>query len=555
MNRRSRSFLAFKVGTVAALTVGLASTVHAAAQQWMDYFQPTPIVGSLSSTCWGAAQVGPRDQSNGLEDKPMKSWNYWDGGIIKDEKSGIYHMFASRWSQSNGHGGWMGDSHCVHATSTSLYGPYTDNGLCFTDNGGMCHNVNALKLKPGDTSGKQFAITCSGSVPGSGRVYGADSLDGPWAYLGDLKLDLNGYSGRFSSGDNFRTILRPDGQYECINSRLGLADNVLGPYKAQMANDFTNSVPGSPTTNMEDPYLFYSGNQYHVFYNCWSEKKAYFYSSTDGIHNWKLEKGYGYDPTSNMVRYTDGTVNHWALLERPSVYVENGHAVAMTFAAINVPKDQDTANSGNGSKVIVVPFDGPSFDSGGPPGSVVVSGGTGGDAGSGGGGKGGSGGTGGSSSGGIAGTAGVPTGGNAGNAGAAGISAGGNAGTAGAAGISAGGNAGTAGAAGTPAGGNAGTAGRAEAGASGGSSGAGGTKNPGGGSGGSSAGSAGSGAAIANDNSGGCTCVVGTARRGSQRGQGAALLLLGLCAVGWAARQRRSSGRDLRPVHRCRRRP
>lgn len=495
MNRRSKALFAAKIVSVAGVTLGFASTLRAAVQQWMDYFQPTPIVGSLSSTCWGAAQVGPRDQANGLEDKPMKSWNYWDGGIIKDEQTGIYHMFASRWSQSDGHGGWQYDSHCVHATSNDLYGPYTDKGLCFTDNGGMCHNVNALKLKPTDTSGKKFAITCSGSVSGSGRVYGADALDGSWTYLGDLKLDLNGYSGRFSSGDNFRTMLRPDGQYECINSRLGLADNVLGPYKAQMANDFVYSVPGSPTTNMEDPYLFYSGNQYHVFYNCWSEKKAYFYSSTDGIHDWKLEQGYAYDPTSNMVRYSDGTINHWALLERPSVYLENGHAVAATFAAINVPKDQDTGNSGNGSKVIVVPIDGRSFDSGDPPGTAAASGGASGAIG------------GGAGNGGIGGNGGGPFSG-AGNRGMAGTGGAANPAIGGTAGVPADAVGGGRSAGGSSSGGNGGFA-------------------------------AASGTTmIANGDSSGCSgCTVGARR--IARSERIALLLVGLGALGLAARQRR----------------
>jgi hypothetical protein len=568
MRRRAKSVMACRVVAVAALTVGLASTVRAAVQQWMDYFQPTPIVGSLSSTCWGAAQVGKRDQSNGLEDKTMKSYNYWDGGIIKDEQTGTYHMFASRWKESAGHNGWMSDSHCVHATSSSLYGPYTDKDLCFTDNGGMCHNVNALQLRQGDASGKKFAITCSGSVAGSGRVYGADALDGPWTYLGDLKLDLNGHTGRFMSGDNFRTILRPDGKYECINGLIGIADNVIGPYKAQMSGKFTDTVPGhidaACRNNMEDPFIFYSGSQYHVMYNCWSASKAFFYSSTDGI-NWKAEDGYAYDPTSNMVRYTDGTINHWKLLERPSVYLENGHAVAMTFAAINVPKDQCTAGSGNGSKVIVVPVDGLSYDSGGPPNSVVGSGGAGGlDAGAGTGGRGGSGGTTSSSS----------TGGGTGTGGASSIATGkGGSGGASSSGSSTGGSIGTGGASRTATGGNPGTAGRGEGGSSAGSSAAGGVDGTGGrsgmggsaggaqssaSSGGSSAhgdggsgavagGAAGSfggnagqgGAAGANDKSSGCSCAVGAGRTEGARGQGAAFLLLGLCALGWVDRQRR----------------
>jgi len=587
MNRCPTSFPALKVVAGACLTAGLLflSTVHAAPQQWMDYFQPTPIISPLSSTCWGAAQVGPRDQSNGLEDKTLTNWDYWDGGIIKDETSGTYHMFASRWKKSLGHNGWMSDSRCVHATSTNLYGPYVDKGLCFTDNGGLCHNVNALKLRVGDTCGKKFAITCSGSVGGSGRVYGADSLDGPWTYIGDLKLDLNGHTGRFLSGDNFRTILRPDGKYQCINGLIGLADNVLGPYKAQMSGKFTDVVPGhipdSCRNNMEDPYLFYSGNQYHVFYNCWSARKAFFYSSPDGINNWKMENGYGYDPTSNMVRYTDGTVNHWELLERPSVYIENGHPVAMTFAAINSPKDQDTATSKNGSKVIVVPIDGLSYDSGSPPGSVVPSGGIGGsiDAGSDSGGKDASGDTtsSGSSTGGTIGTGGttsMATGGKggSGSTSSSGLGIGGTignggptVGTGGTTSVATASSAGTVGRGGAGAiagssavGENHGTGGRSGTGgstggapSSGGSSahgdaGAGATAGSASGSWGGNAGHGGA-ADVKSDKSSGCSCTVGAGRTKKSRGQGAALLLLGLCALGWAVRHSPVSNHTPKP--------
>ena len=42
---------------------------------FIDYFQPTPIIGGLSKDVWGAATVGPRDPKNGLEDPTMKQWD------------------------------------------------------------------------------------------------------------------------------------------------------------------------------------------------------------------------------------------------------------------------------------------------------------------------------------------------------------------------------------------------------------------------------------------------------------------------------------------------
>ena len=89
------------------------------ARTFIDYFLPTPIVGSVSTNVWGAATVGARDPKNGLEDESMKQWNYWDGAILKSH-DGKYHLFASRWDQARGHGGWFG-SKAVHAVSDNLY--------------------------------------------------------------------------------------------------------------------------------------------------------------------------------------------------------------------------------------------------------------------------------------------------------------------------------------------------------------------------------------------------------------------------------------------------
>ncbi|MCL6592320.1 MAG: carbohydrate-binding protein, partial [Firmicutes bacterium] len=322
-----------------------------AASQFMDYFQATPIIGSLSSSCWGAAAVGPRDQSNGLEDKTMTQYCYWDGGIIKGS-DGLYHMFASRWAQSAGHNGWFG-SVAVHATSSNLYGPYTDQGLCWPNNqNGKGHNV--FPFVGGD--GKYYIIV-SDTRPGD--IFQATSLNGPWTYLGSIST-----SGDFGQLANICILYRPDGRYMAVprSGVIAISNNVLGPYVVQGTSSYVQA--GVPSGNLEDPVVWYSGGKYHIVVNKWDTRKAYHITSTDGITGWTLTPGLAYDPTANFIRYTNGTVNHWNKLERPNVYMENGHVVAMLLAAIDVPKDQDLGNDSHGSKVIVVPFDGASLDSG-----------------------------------------------------------------------------------------------------------------------------------------------------------------------------------------------
>ena len=321
---------------------------------FIDYFQPMPIIGGLSKEVWGAAAVGPRDSKNGLEDETMKQWDYWDGRIIKGP-DGKYNLYGSRWNQAKGHNNWY-TSQAVHAVSDRLFGPYVDKGLCWPDNGnGIGHNVDALVLPDG-----RYAIVVSETRPGD--VFVANSPDGPWTHLGSLKVADNAFK-NLGQMSNVSMMVRPDGNFEII-ARSGAIwiskDGILGPYTIQGPGIY-GKVKGLDLHNLEDPVIWYSGGLYHVVVNSWSDRKAFHITSVDGINDWKYQ-GVAYDPTKDFLRYTDGTVNHWNKLERPGVYLENGHVVAVTLAVIDVPKDDEKGNDGHGSKIIVVPFDGAALD-------------------------------------------------------------------------------------------------------------------------------------------------------------------------------------------------
>jgi hypothetical protein len=329
----------------------------ASEKTFIDYFLPTPIVGSLVSNVWGAPAVSPRDPKNGLEDSTMKQWNYWDGQIIKG-KFGKYHMFASRWDQSKGHGGWS-DSKAVHAVSDNLIGPYIDQGLCWPDNeGGKGHNVTALVLPDG-----RYAVVVSETRPGD--VFVSEDLDGPWKYLGKIQVAQNEFSdgGRMS---NVSIMVRPDGGFEIVprsGAILISRTGILGPYTVQGPSVYPGvaGLPQHDRNNLEDPVVWFSGGLYHIVVNNWSDRKAYHLTSLDGINQWTY-RGLAYDPTTNFIRYTNGVVNHWEKLERPGVLIENGHVTAVTLAALDVPKDQEHGNDMHGSKILVIPFDGAALD-------------------------------------------------------------------------------------------------------------------------------------------------------------------------------------------------
>jgi hypothetical protein len=349
MNRTAAAMLA----QVSTLGLWMGASTPAFAKDLIEYFKPTPIVGTLSSTAWGAAATGPRDTSNGLEDATLKNYVYWDGQIMRGP-DGKYHMYASRWSQTAGHSGW-GKSVAVHAVSDSMIGPYVDKGMAYTDSNGKGHNVTASML-PDNT----WTVIVSDTRPGD--IFTSSTIDGPWAFKGSITVNANGLD---SSGTakNLSLVILPDKTY-LMATRFGTMmttpSNLLGPWTVQAAKVFTTPA-GYPNGSREDPVIWCSGGQYHLVYNYYDLRKARHMVSPDGIKNWK-DMGIAYDPTTNFIRYTDGTVNHWYKLERAGVFMENGHVSAFTFAGIDVDKASDLGNDTHGSKVIVVPFDGVTFD-------------------------------------------------------------------------------------------------------------------------------------------------------------------------------------------------
>lgn len=339
-------------------------------RQFMDCFLPMPVVGKLEESCWGARGVIPRDQDNGLEDKVLEdpaltgkvNYTYWDGTILRDEDGcGKYHLFASRWNEAdgfekvNGEGGWSG-SLAVEAVSDCLYGPYNqrERVLWPDSQGGLGHNVYVFRLREDDPAGKYAAIV-SDTRPGD--IFTTDSLDGGrWVYRGPVKLD-RGYFFRA----NICIILRPDGAYELLN-RDGLIalcrGSILDTFQLEQENLWPQ-VEGLPTVNMEDPVLWYSGGLYHCVVNQWSTRKAFYIISENGLDGWKLADGIAYSPTVDFLRYENSdVVNRWDKIERPGVYMADGIVKAMTFAVLDLPKEEDKGNDGHASKVIVVPFDG-----------------------------------------------------------------------------------------------------------------------------------------------------------------------------------------------------
>ena len=604
---------------LAAATLGGVARAQTS-KTFINYFQPAPVTCPLTTNAWGCTATGstppncvsgqgvvPRDTCNGIESSTNPpGYYYWDGTIIL-APDGNYHLFASRWAGSQGFNpGWQG-SDPIHAVGgKSALGPYTDKGFAYS-NGSFGsdshhgHNTQVVTLLNGT-----YALIVSEVVPFT--IFTASSLDGPWTPCsgspGSGLSVPSAFGGNTNYASNVSLVVRPDGNFE-ITQRHGLlalsTTGICGPYKAQQPtntypsneaipsqysasiypNRQKHSDPMAPSTVestytvAEDPVIWFSGGQYHVLYDYPGDRVGYHLTSTDGIHNW-TDQGLAYDPryAQQIFSYTDGTVDHWFKMERPSVLVENGVITHVTFAVADVNKDnQIPAGSNHGSKVIVVPFDGVAFDK-----DTGVSGSGGAGGAGGGGGKGGGGGAGGG--GGSGGTAGAGAGGSTATGGRGGGTGGSSSGTGGSGGVTStggsnarGGNGGSGGSGGG--GGNGGRGGNAGNGGSTGSAGnaAGGAIGPGGTGGGTggavggtggagvgtggaagNAGTSGSGGTAATGSGGmpggteaggaaGCSCALASAP--SNDYAGAALLIsLGLLA---RTRRRRRTGRDGEP--------
>src|SRR4051812_8101987 len=464
----------FLVVFLLAATLGGVARAQTA-KTFINYFQPAPVTCSLTTNAWGCTATGttppncvsgmgvvPRDTCNGIESSTNPPGNfYWDGTIIL-APDGTYHLFASRWAGSQGFNpGWQG-SDPIHAVGgKSPLGPYTDKGFAYSNSSFGSdphhgHNTQVVTLLNGT-----YAMIVSEVVPFT--IFTASSLDGPWTPCsgspGSGLSVPSAFGGNTSYASNVSLVVRPDGNFE-ITQRHGLlalsTSGICGPYKAQQPtttypsneaipsqysasiypNRTKHSDPMAPSTVestytvAEDPVIWFSGGQYHVLYDYPGDRVGYHLTSTDGIHNW-TDQGLAYDPryAQQVFSYTDGTVDHWYKMERPSVIVENGLITHVTFAVSDVNKDnQISAGTDHGSKVIVVAFDGATFDKD----TGVATGGAGGAGGAAGGsGSGGNQGSGGTAGGGRAGTGGSGRGGTGGTGGATATATGGRGGGAG----------------------------------------------------------------------------------------------------------------------------
>ncbi len=369
-----------RLGSAATLVLAhLSLAGTASAKPFMDYIKPTPIVAPLSSATWGVAGVLPRDLSNGIESVMgagvHPEYYYWDGQIIR-AKDGKYHLFMSTFSGNTNFGtGWQ-SSDAYHAISEiNVLGPYVRKDFVYTNNGShKGHNVSAVELPDGT-----YAVVVSEVVPFT--IYKSSSLDGPWT--GCQPTSQVGAS-------NISLFPRHDGRFQITerNGTIAISDTLCGTYVKQKPTcsytQNTTDAQGNPVvgsiyakrtsipgvsnpvyTWQEDPHIWRSGGVYHIIYSGSGDRVGWHVYSVDGITNWK-DNGYAWSPREyqKIFCYEGGTTcTQWYKMERPGVVLQDGHPTHITWAVADVDKDnQVLPGTNHGTKVIVVPFDGVTFD-------------------------------------------------------------------------------------------------------------------------------------------------------------------------------------------------
>ena len=377
---RPGSTLAYRrLGIAAVVLLAQSGVGSAQAKPFMDYVKPTPTVAALSSASWGVAGVLPRDLSNGIESAKgagvHPDYYYWDGQIIR-AKDGKYHLFMSTFSGDTNFGtGWL-NSDAYHAISqTNVLGPYARQDFVYTDNGShKGHNVSAVELPDGT-----YAVIVSEVVPFT--IYKSSSLDGPWT-----KCSPTSQVG----ASNISLFPRHDGRFQITerNGTIAISDTLCGTYVKQKPTcSYTQnttdaqgnpvvgsvyakrtSIPGvtNPTYGwQEDPHIWRSGGVYHIIYSGSGDRVGWHVYSVDGITNWK-DNGYAWSPRDYQKLFCyegSTTCTQWYKMERPGVVLQDGHPTHITWAVADVDKDnQVLPGTNHGTKVIVVPFDGVTFD-------------------------------------------------------------------------------------------------------------------------------------------------------------------------------------------------
>ncbi len=206
-----------------------------------------------------------------------------------------------------------------------------------------------MPARPGAAEKEKFVLFYINTANETGYAE-AESVTGPWTRCEAPVIHFSNPA-PFVLPDNRVYVF---GRYNPSGSPMGtaaIAGSYQGPYQL-VASANTNLLTNGAT--LEDPTIWWAGNQYHVLATDIGAKATGVgkagveYRSQDGIHYDLVSKDIVFNKT---VTYDDGTRETFKRRERPFVYCnEKNEAIALFTACI-----EDTSKGP--SRVVVNPVD------------------------------------------------------------------------------------------------------------------------------------------------------------------------------------------------------
>lgn len=257
----------------------------------------------------------------------MEGYILWCPTVIK--VGDTYHLFASRWPEQYGLGGWTKYSEIVRATSSNLYGPYSFQEVVLQKREGYWDNDRAHNpkiVRVGDT----FVLYYISSANETGYAY-SRSITGPWTRVDKLPMPFS----------NPAPLVKKDGSIYVFGRRsvgdIRIAQGYTapafnGPYT--LLKEGQNLLPGM--NQLEDPTIWWASGQYNVILSDFRgdatgvNKNGAQYFSTDGVHYHLVSSEPVYTKT---VAYDDSSSTTFRRRERPFVYVTEKGAVTAFFTS------------------------------------------------------------------------------------------------------------------------------------------------------------------------------------------------------------------------------
>lgn len=257
----------------------------------------------------------------------MEGFILWCPSVIKVGKT--YHMFASRWPEKYGLGGWTKYSEVVRATSDNLFGPYKFQEVIIQKREGFWDNDRAHNPKI-VKAGNMFVLYYISSANETGYAY-SKSITGPWTRIDALAMPFS----------NPAPLVKKDGSIYVFGRKsindIRIAQGYTAPAfnaKYTLLNSGKNLLPGN--NQLEDPTIWWASNQYNVILSDFrgdltgTGKNGAQYYSIDGINYKPVSRESVYTKTVN---YDDGSSYTFRRRERPFVYVNEKGAVTAFFTS------------------------------------------------------------------------------------------------------------------------------------------------------------------------------------------------------------------------------